>query len=162
MAGKELLNDKSYQRVKPFRLRDYRSEDFDELCRIDRLCFEREVAYTAEEMAAFLGAPGAVALVAEDARGRVAAFLVAHRGRIITVDVAPGRRRRGLGAALIRLCERRLRAAGARTVRLETAAGNRAAQALYESLGYTQVRRLARYYPTGEDAWVMEKSLVRS
>ncbi len=171
MAGKKVLNDKDSQVVKGslgrrvargLVLRDYRPADFPRLCQIDRRCFGPPLAYKAPDMAAFLRAPGAVTLVMEDSGRRVVAFLLAHRGHIITVDVLPGWRRRGLATALLSASERRLRAAGIRTLRLETAAANRAGQALYESLGYTRVRRLARYYPDGQDAWVMEKRLVRA
>jgi ribosomal-protein-alanine N-acetyltransferase len=43
--------------------------------------------------------------------------------------------------------------------RLEVAVGNSAAQALYRSFGYETVGRIAAYYPTGEDALVMQKQL---
>lgn len=145
-------------------LRDYRPADFRRLCEIDRLCFEPKAAYSASEMAALLGARGSLAIVAENRRGRIVAFVGAERrrdgpARLITLDVLPRYRKRGLGRELLLRCEQRLRAAGARSVRLETAVANRAAQALYLSLGYTFVKRLPRYYANGEDAWAMEKEL---
>ena len=103
-------------------------------------------------------------MVAENRRGAVVGFALAHllrqgRAHIVTLDVLPRYRGRGLGRELIEQCEDQLRAGGARRVRLETAAANRAAQALYLSLGYTYVERLVGYYPDGQDAWLMEKSL---
>lgn len=147
------------------KLRDYRAADFRRLCQMDRLCFPPGVAYTAGEMADFLGRPGSLAIVAENRFGEVVAFVLAQkqkqgRGYIITLDVLPRYRGQGLGRRLMLCCEKRLAASGVRTVRLETAVSNRAAQALYRSLGYTFLRRLARYYANGEDAWVMEKGLV--
>lgn len=146
------------------KLRDYRPDDFSRLCEIDRRCFRPALAYSRADMAAWLGRRGAVVIVAENARGTVAAFVLAEthaRGRahIVTVDVLPAYRGQGVGRQLMLECERRLRRAGARLARLETAVSNRAARKLYQSLGYTFVGRAARYYPGGEDAWVMEKSL---
>lgn len=118
-------------------------------------------------MASILRRAGAVTLVAENARGAVVAFVAAHRqkegkGHIVTLDVLPGYRGRGVGWRLMRLCEKRLAAAGIGTLRLETSVNNRAAQALYRSLGYTFLKRVPRYYPNGEDGWILEKRLVRA
>lgn len=147
-------------------LRDYRPSDFDKLCETDRVCFDPRLAYSPEEMTAMLEQPGALTIVAESTAGRIAGFVMTRRRReqaqIITLDVLPRWRRRGLGRRLMRYCERKLKGAGVLTVQLETAVSNTAAQALYEALGYTCVRRLRRYYATGEDAWLMRKNLTRS
>lgn len=145
-------------------LREYRPSDFKKLCEADRLCFDPRLAYSPQEMAAMLEQPGALTIVAESLRGRIAAFVIAHKRRarahIVTLDVLPRWRRQGLGRRLMRRCEKELTAAGVTTIRLETAAGNTAAQALYEALGYTCVRRIRSYYATGEDAWLMQKALT--
>jgi ribosomal-protein-alanine N-acetyltransferase len=155
--------------------RDYRPADFERLCEIDRRCFDPRLAYSTREMRAILRHPRAVVIVAENRRGEVVAFVAAQRrapgrGRagagdlawIVTLDVLPRYRRRGGGRELMRRCEERLAARGARVAFLETAVSNHAAQALYESLGYTFVKRLPRYYASGEDGWLMEKPLVRA
>ncbi len=145
-------------------LRDYRPADFARLCEIDRQCFPPRVAYSARDMAGFLRASGAHAIVAENSRGAIVAFVLTlayrKRGYIVTLDVLPRYRGHSLGRRLMLESEKRLAAAGAQQVQLETAVTNRAAQALYQSLGYTFVRRRRRYYADGEDAWLMEKTLV--
>jgi len=144
-------------------LREYQPSDLEKMCEADRLCFDPRVAYSRGEMSAFLSASGALAIVAEISRHGIAGFVIAHRrgerAHIITLDVLPRWRRLGLGRRLMRSCEAKLRNAGVSTIRLETAAGNTAAQSLYRGLGYTCVRRLRGYYVTGEDAWLMEKNL---
>ena len=140
-------------------MRDYRPADFPRVCEIDRACFEAKVAYSAAEMSSALRARGSLALVAENSKGDVVGFLVTHGGHIITLDVLPRYRQRGIGRKLLVCCEKRLCAAGVRAIHLETADRNRAAQALYVSLGYTFVKRLPRYYATGEDGWLMKKAL---
>ena len=149
--------------VSRLRLRGYRPADLVRLCEIDRQCFAAGIAFPPKEMAALAGWPSAVILLAEAGGGRVAGFVLAHRraahAHLITLDVLPSWRRRGLGRRLLLACERRLRAAGASMVSLETAVNNAVAQSLYARLGYTRVRRLPGYYPNGEDAWRMKKEL---
>ena len=140
------------------RVRDYRRSDLERLCEIDRRCFPPALVYTAGDMREILR-PGAMALVAENDRGEAVGFAVALGGHIVTVDVLPRYRRRGIAGELLLDLERRLGSRGRRVVRLETAVGNRAAQALYLSLGYTCLGSLPRYYPDGQDALRMEKTL---
>ena len=147
------------------RLRGYRPGDLARLCEIDRQCFAAGIAFPPQEMAALVGWPSAVILLAEAPGRRLAGFVLAHRraahAHLMTLDVLPSWRRRGLGRRLLLACERRLRAAGVTTMSLETAVNNTAAQSLYAGLGYTRVRRLPGYYPNGEDAWRMKKDLAR-
>jgi ribosomal-protein-alanine N-acetyltransferase len=168
-VGKQLLNNKISPQSREksaadVRLRPYRPADLPPLCAIDTRCFEPAMAYSSRDMAEMLGRPAAVTLIAEASQGTLAGFVTAHlyrhgRAHLITLDVLPGWRRRGLGRRLLLACERRLRAVGARSVWLETALSNGPAQALYAALGYTRVRLLPRYYPNGEDAWQMSKAL---
>jgi ribosomal protein S18 acetylase RimI-like enzyme len=70
--------------------------------------------------------------------------------------VIPGARRRGLASALMRDAERRAREAGCSELALDTAVGNAAARALYESLGMvagTPVPAQERYGALG-GAWI--------
>ena len=48
---------------------------------------------------------------------------------------------------------------GISTVRLEVRTSNDAAQKLYFDLGYKIVRRMPRYYTSGDDGYLMVKSL---
>jgi len=138
-------------------MRTYRETDFETLCEIDTKCFPLGIAYTPVEMRAML--KGALALVVENRRGRVVAFLIGRKNRVMTLDVLPGYQRRGIGRALMEAWEARLRQAGIERVWLETSVRNRPAQALYRSLGYSRVKRLPHYYLNGEDGWLLEKRL---
>jgi ribosomal-protein-alanine N-acetyltransferase len=147
-----------------FSLRDFAEVDFDRLCEIDRQCFGSKIAFPPQTMREFLDARRAFALVAEDAEGGIAAFVIAGfstrtRGHIATIDVAPPFRRRGLGERLLRAAEARLAAAGAREIRLESADGNQPAHRLFEKLGYRRTARIARYYPGHSDAVVLTKTV---
>ena len=147
-----------------FRLRGYWGSDIERLCVIDAACFPKKVAFPPEEMRATLQQTGTFAIIAEARKDEIAGFIVAakvgpKKGHIVTVDVRAEFRRRGLGEQLMLTASKRLAEAGVRTVRLETAVGNRAAQGLFRKLGFERIARAKGYYPDDSDAWLMEKQL---
>lgn len=155
---------------KVVRFRNYEPRDFPRLCELDQMCFSEQIAYSPEEIAAALFDPRNFAIVAVDGEHRAAAgspvigFALASqdrasRGHIITIDIQPGHRRKGIGGELIERCEQRLAALGARRVVLEVAQDNAAAIAFYRSRGYVRQRTLPHYYPDGTDAYSMSKVL---
>lgn len=107
---------------------------------------------------------GATTLLAvNEADGAVAGFILTHggiSGHVITIDVVARARRSGVGSLLLRAAEERLRTAGSRAVRLETAVDNVAALAFYKRHGYSVVRTWPRYYSNGLDALVLKKDLL--
>lgn len=95
-------------------------------------------------------ADGYPSLVAE-IDGRLVGFamyrIVAGEGELLNLAVAPSARRSGIGCALLR--EMMLLA---KVWHLEVRESNAAAIGLYESSGYVEVGRRARYYGDGEAA----------
>jgi len=80
-------------------------------------------------------------------------------GHIITIDVQPHLRRKGIGGILMQeLGERLLHLKAARCV-LEVAVDDSGAQDFYASRGYRVTARLPNYYMGSLDAFVMEKEL---
>jgi len=77
-------------------------------------------------------------------------------GWIATIGVDPDYQHRGIGRALLRACEARMKFPRSKlTVRLS----NDKAIALYEQEGYRAVEIWKKYYNDGEDGLVMEKML---
>lgn len=102
----------------------------------------------------------ALFLVAEDARERVAGYVVAleaaDEGEILNLAVAPAERRRGLGRTLVEAMLDALRTRDVRQVYLEVRESNASARALYASRGFKEVgRRKAYYRRPVEDAIVL-------
>lgn len=98
---------------------------------------------------ALLQIPGTLALVALD-DGRPAGFVVARsvldEAEIITIGVLPDHQRQGHARRLMDRVRVRMAAAGVKSLFLEVSAGNAAARALYERLGFTSVGRRKGYY----------------
>jgi len=68
--------------------------------------------------------------------GTVMAGYEGHRGWINYLAVDIGQRRRGIGTALMRDAERRLRLVGCPKINLQIRHGNTAVQAFYATLGF--------------------------
>jgi ribosomal-protein-alanine N-acetyltransferase len=148
----------------PFTVRDFQSEDFETLWRIDQECFPPGISYSRTELKVYIRRRGSFTLVAVHAENPdIAGFIVAHAGitgHVITLDVVASARRSGVGSQLLRAAEDRLRAAGSRAVGLETAVDNLSALSFYKRHGYSVIKTWPRYYANGVDALVMKKELA--
>jgi ribosomal protein S18 acetylase RimI-like enzyme len=115
----------------------------------------------------FLTSPRAILRVAEIG-GKLAGYclVLSRRGtaaaRLYSLAVAPEFQQCGLGAALLADAETAAFEADRAVLRLEVAASNHAARALYQNNGYRQVARLPGYYENGEDGIRLEKPLRAS
>ncbi len=96
---------------------------------------------------------------------KIVGFIIAHpvrgrAGRILTLDIIPTARQRGLASLLMSECERRLRSIGCKEMYLETAVNNEPALRLYRKHGYQILRTLPDYYSSHSlDAFLMGKAL---
>jgi [ribosomal protein S18]-alanine N-acetyltransferase len=144
-------------------IRDFKPEDFETLWRLDQECFAPGIAYSKQELRAYIRHRGAFTLVAVDPDdGKTQGFIVAHAGptgHIVTIDVSQKARRASVGSTLLRSAEERLRDAGSQAVGLETAVDNLAALSFYKRHGYMVIRTWPHYYSNGVDALVLKKAL---
>ncbi len=137
-------------------LRPMSARDLDEVVAIERACFARP--WTRALFENELRIPFSRAVVAEERgveglAGYLVRWSVAGEVHLLDLAVAPSRRRRGVGRALLESLLAEARRQGARRIELEVAAANRAARALYGRSGFEVVGRRARYY--GEDDAVL-------
>ncbi|HXM97691.1 MAG TPA: N-acetyltransferase [Candidatus Dormibacteraeota bacterium] len=146
-------------------VREYEARDFLTLYRLDQSCFPPGVAYSRTMLRYFLNQPGADCLVAEDG-GHIVGFILAEQNpplaHIITLDVAEGHRKKGLGTILVLEMEKHFHYQKVRTVLLETSVENSAGIAFWERHGYRTEARLQRYYLNRIDAYEMRKLLPGS
>jgi [ribosomal protein S18]-alanine N-acetyltransferase len=148
-------------------LRSFQMQDLAALHRLDQVCFSHGIAYSRAELQYFLTNPKCSCWIAEQAEDRLAGFVIVERtsrygrlaGHIVTLDIDPIERRRGLGTLLMRTAEKQLKQEGANVLSLEVAENNSAAQQFYRSLGFEVRGRIAKYYGGRVDAEVMEKMI---
>jgi ribosomal-protein-alanine N-acetyltransferase len=147
------------------RLRSFQMRDLAGLHRLDQVCFPREIAYSRAELQYFLTHPKCSCWIAEQPEDKLAGFVIFERasrygrpaGHIVTLDIDPVERRRGLGTLLMQTAEEQLKQEGTDVLSLEVAENNPAARQFYRSLGFEVRGRIAKYYGGKVDAEVMEK-----
>lgn len=114
------------------------------LAALHACCFTRPRPWSAAAFATVLADPAGVALIRPDgfAIGRV----TLDEAELLTIAVAPGARRHGLGRSLLDGWLAAVRARGAAQVFLEVAEDNAAARALYAAAGFEPAGRRRGYY----------------
>jgi len=130
--------------------------------RVEQECFGSE-AWPLLDILAVLSLPGSIrlkAMVGSEIVGFVGGEIKGSErmGWVTTIGVLGAYRRRGIAAALLERCEKAL---GTHKVRLCVRQSNLSALGLYWKFGYHQVDTWKRYYQGGEDALVLERSLVK-
>jgi [ribosomal protein S18]-alanine N-acetyltransferase len=154
-----------------FNLRKLRPGDFEFLWEIDQECFPPGISYSRQELASYIRRWSSFTVVAERRSGKksgsakIVGFIVTEMsrknvGHIITIDVLPEVRKKGIGSRLLAEAEKRLREAQCDMVILEAAVDNHSALAFYEKHAYFAFKTIPRYYPNGVNAYVLRKDLL--
>jgi ribosomal-protein-alanine acetyltransferase len=136
--------------------------DLPELCALSRAAIPEP--WSERALAEEIARPGGTLWIARGRPGNaLLGFLLGYTAvgelHILTLGVDPGRRRVGIGTALVRAVLGEARAAAVACAHLEVRASNDPARALYQGLGFVVVGRRPRYYRDGEDALLMSLDL---
>ncbi len=134
------------------KIEDATSSVLDELCEIEKQCFERE-AFSRQQIAYLLTDYNTIALTAR-VNDEIVGFVIGQIdivkntpfGHVITVNTVPAYRRRGIARKLLREIESLFRKKGIKECRLEVREDNTAAAKLYQKLGYKKMGKLENYY----------------
>jgi [ribosomal protein S18]-alanine N-acetyltransferase len=160
-------NNASQASSEQVRLRSFLADDLPAMYALDQACFRAGISYSLDELNYFVTHPSSLAIIAEMDNEQCAGFCIVEKmrrrglayGHIITIDVQPHLRRKGIGGILMQaLGERLLHLEATRCV-LEVAVDDAGAQEFYASRGYQVTARLPNYYMGSLDAFVMEKEL---
>ena len=124
----------------------------DKLYEIEIECFKNE-AFTKQQIAYLLTDHNSTSLFVEF-NGETAGFVIGktHRkwksatGHVLTIDVSPKHRRKGIGLRLLQEIERIFKDKGVNVCFLEVREDNIAALDLYLRFGYREIGRLENYY----------------
>lgn len=140
--------------------------DLDTLHMIEQQSFSVE-AWSKKQIAMFLESAGSVNLMAK-IEDKIVGFVIGlidrydgfNLGHIVTIDVLPDYRRKGIGTALLKSVEQEFKDAGVKVCYLEVREDNLAARGLYHEAGYVEVERLENYYSRGGHGVRLEKTLL--
>lgn len=140
-------------------IHDMKKENLEQVAAIERNSFS--MPWSLKSFEETLDNPNAFYIVAEE-NGQVAgycgAYLVLDEADVNQVAVLSSCRNRGIGKKIMKALLQRLEEAGAAAVTLEVRQSNKAAIALYESLGFvTEGIRKNFYEKPVEDALIMWK-----
>jgi len=134
--------------------------DLNSLRKLSQVCFAGD-AWSLFDLIGVLTFPDVIRLKAVDARGMIG--FIAGDSRysdgaawVSILGVDPRCQRRGIGTALLRMCELQSKQP---TMKLSVRISNHSAIALYEKEGYRSVDIWRKYYNDGEDGLVMAKNL---
>ena len=120
-----------------------------------------DAPWSAQALAELLSTPGTFAFYLEG--GFIVVRIGADEAEILTLAVSRAKRRRGIGANLVRSAAVHAAQHGAQRLFLEVASANKAAQGLYCGLGFHEVGRRRDYYALGagkfDDALILRGNL---
>jgi len=137
----------------------------DELYEIEKQCFEQE-AFSKQQIAYLLTDYNAIGLAAR-INNEIAGFVIGRidvgrnvtSGRILTLDVLPSHRRKGIAQRLLCEIETIFKERSIKECRLEVREGNVAASNLYHKFGYKEVGKLEKYYGNAHGLY-LKKALL--
>jgi ribosomal-protein-alanine N-acetyltransferase len=127
-----------------------------ELCELDALCFPEPINYPYGVMKGFLKQEGAL-LLRERYEEKVVGFCLGNwrSGQIITIDVHPKCRRKGIGRRLLSETLRILREKGCRRIYSNVALNNVPSLQLHIRHGFKINRIVPNYYADGTAAYLL-------
>ena len=141
-----------------FDIRSFEYEDLDQVTAIEKASFPDPYSKLLFRLLMFKVGDGFIVAQKGGIVGYAISEILRDYGHIISMAVSPEYRRAGIGEALLQETVKRL-GSKVKEVYLEVRVGNEAALRLYEKFSFRRGERLARYYPDGEDAIVMAKTM---
>jgi ribosomal protein S18 acetylase RimI-like enzyme len=150
-------------------IRPFRESDLPALYRAEEACFQPPQRFSRSLIRSLTRNPNCRTWVA-DCGEELAAFAILDRSGvdatqaayIITIEVLPQFRRKGIAIELLRRLEESAREMGLLHIELHVSERNPDAQRLYERGHYTRVRVEPKYYGRNESAWLYRKTLAAS
>ena len=154
--------------------RPYHPADFAAIYAVEEICFQPPFRFSRAYMRSIVLSPVSAAWIAEEKvgaqeSGRLTGFAIVEwesetqteprAAYIVTVEVLPGFRGRGIAAELLCRIEDSARGAGAGSIWLHVDAENAAAIRLYERRDYMRQGREEHYYARQRAALVYAKPL---
>jgi ribosomal-protein-alanine N-acetyltransferase len=126
--------------------------NLNKLCEIEKECFQSE-AFTKQQIASLLKDYNSISLIAT-MDNQIVGFIIGSvyyernslTGHILTIDVLPVHRRKGIATRLLSKMERLFEEKNVKVCRLEVREDNLSALELYRKFGYDEIGKLKNYY----------------
>lgn len=139
------------------RIRDLKPQDMQVILSIEYKCFRDPYP---PGLLNQLNAMHPGGFLVAEVDGKVVGYVIGvmrwgSTGHILSIAVDPPYQRHGVGSALMASIMDRLRAKGAKNVRLEARKSNLAAQRFYLKLGFKRQEEIPYYYEDGESGVAM-------
>ena len=143
------------------RIRDVKPKDMQVILSIEYKCFEDPYPLS---LLNHLYATHPDGFLVAEADGKILGYVIGvirwgATGHILAIATDPPYQRRNIGSALMEHIISRLRANGAKLVRLEVRKSNAEAQQFYLKLGFREREEIPYYYEDGEAAVTMDYKL---
>ena len=141
-------------------VREWRLEDLSQIAKLEDKCFKDP--WSEEDFRSSYSLPDCYGFVLEDETeivGYACALFLFEEGDIANVAVSFKYRRQGLGKRLLNELEAKAKTLGVERLFLEVRTSNFPARSLYFKQGFREISLRRKYYPDGEDAIVMQKTL---
>lgn len=143
-----------------------KEEEIRELVELEKVCFPPPENYDLRTMKMFLSLNGAGLLRwrEEDEVAKRASLIAFHLfdclgGELITLDVHPDHRRKGIGSALLTESMGKLKALGHMSVTCQIGTENAPSLQMHARFGFRKRRILKNYYGPGRDAYLLNARL---
>ena len=145
----------------------YRPDDFAALYAIEEVCFQPPFRFDSRYMRRLLNAHNSATWIAEKA-GQMAGFAIVEwtgsgaqaSAYILTVEVVPAHRGKGIGGELLQRLEGSARREGARSIWLHVDQSNRGAIRLYERQGFVAAGEEGHFYAPDRGAFLYHKDMA--
>jgi ribosomal-protein-alanine N-acetyltransferase len=149
--------------IKGLSIREARAGDIMQIYELDQLCFHPELAFDFDTFCHYLLHTDSITYLIEK-KDRICGCITAissspAKAQLVTIDIHPHYRRRGLGQALLNKMEQELIRRKIKWLSLEVAVNNETAIAFYLKNNYCVKQILKDYYQNGIDAQLMSKRL---
>lgn len=141
-------------------IRSIQKEDIQKIAELEKLCFTDPWSL-ADFEGAFLSSVtnGLVALEDGELVGYGLIAIVLEDADVANIAVSPLHRKKGLGKRLLEGLLKTAKEKGVQRVFLEVRVSNTPAILLYKGFGFETVNVRKKYYPDGEDAYLMALEL---
>jgi ribosomal-protein-alanine N-acetyltransferase len=142
----------------PFHITVARRDDLPAILALERAGFAEDEQWSERSWAGELAGAGRTVLLARSGTvvGVISLFTTGELADLHRLVVAPGQRGQGIGLALVQAGLEAVRHLGAFAVMLEVGYRNEAAIALYQRVGFEQLRARPDYYGPGQHALILK------